>query len=149
MLMKSYLFKLSLSLLLLIVAGFSYAQTADDIQFEKSKQKFEKCDEGKLVILEYKFSYSGKIDLNILPPKVDCSCTEVVLPKEIIKPNSTNTIKIKFDTKDKIGYQEREIVIQFVSGVMDSKPIEKKILFKGIVRASKATKEAYKNSKQH
>lgn len=146
--MKSLLFKNSLSLLLLLVASFSFAQTSDDIQFKETTQKFMKVDEGHQITLSYTFTYTGKINLTIIEPQVDCSCTKVVLPEGKIKPNSTNIIKIKFDTKDKIGWQEREVVIHFVSDAMDSRTIEKTLIFKGMVKASKATKEAYKQSKK-
>ena len=146
--MKSYLFKINLSLLLILVASFSFAQIADDIHFEKTTQKFMRVDEGHQITLTYNFTYSGQFDLTIVPPKVDCSCTTIILPEGKIKPNSTNTIIIKFDTKGKIGYQEREVNIQFVSDLMDSRFIEKKLIFKGVVKASKATKKAYKLNKK-
>ena len=92
--MKSYLFKINLSLLLLLVASFSFAQTSDNIQFEKTTQKFMKVDEGHRISLTYNFTYTGNIELRIIEPKVDCSCTEIILPENNIQPNSTNTIKI-------------------------------------------------------
>tara|TARA_B100000809_G_scaffold135519_1_gene133098 strand:- start:555 stop:1001 length:447 start_codon:yes stop_codon:yes gene_type:complete len=146
--MKSSLFKINLSLLLLLVASFSFAQTSDDIQFEKTTQKFMRVDEGHIITLTYNFTYSGIVELNIIPPKVDCSCTEVILPEDKIKPNSKKIIKIKFDTKDKIGWQERSVTLQFTSDQMNSLSIEKTLTFKGMVKASKATKDAYKLSKR-
>jgi hypothetical protein len=144
--MKSYLFKLSISLLLILVASFSFCQTSENIQFDKKTQKFMRVDEGHQITLTYNFTYNGTIPLSIMPPKVDCSCTVVILPENKIEPNSTNAIIIKFDTKDKIGYQEREVLIQFTSDAMDSRSIDVTLIFKGVVKASKATKEAYKNS---
>ncbi|PCJ23907.1 MAG: hypothetical protein COA97_10740 [Flavobacteriales bacterium] len=146
--MESYLFKINLSLLLVLVASFSFSQTSDDITFEKEIQKFKKVDEGHILTFEYKFTYTGNVNLSIIPPKVDCSCTTIILPQGKIQPNSKNVITIKFDTKDKIGWQEREVKIQFVSDLMDSRFIEKRLVFKGMVKASKATKEAYKLNKK-
>lgn len=148
--MKSYLFRLSLSLLLFITASFfCAAQTADEIKFEKTTQKFRKLDEGHQVTLNYVFTYSGNEILTIIPPEVDCSCTKVILPKGKIEPKKTYTITIKFDTNDKIGWQEREVLIQFFSDLMDSNFIEKKLVFKGMVKASKSTKETYKKGKKN
>jgi hypothetical protein len=149
--MKSLLFKINLSLLLLLVASFSFAQNSDDIQFEKTTQKFMRVDEGHQITLSYNFTYNGKVDLKITPPKVDCSCTEVVLPEDDIKPNSTNTIKIKFDTSDKIGWQERKVIIQFMGNLSEISRgpyFEKTLTFKGMVKASKITKDAYKLNKR-
>lgn len=144
--MKSNLFKVSLSLLLLTVASFSFAQKEADIKFEKLKQTFKKIEEGHQVTLNYIFTYSGTLPLTILPPEVDCSCTSVILPKDKIEPNTTYTIVVKFDTKDKIGYQDRDIVIQFVSDAMDSRTIKKTITFKGMVKATKESKAKYKET---
>lgn len=131
-------------MLFLATSFFCIAQTTTDITFEKSTQKFKKLDEGHQVTLNYVFNYSGNEILTIIPPKVDCSCTQVILPEGKIVPGKTYTITIKFDTNDKIGWQEREVIIQFTSDIMDSNVIEKKLVFKGIVKASKATKKAYK-----
>mgnify|MGYP001580792274 CR=1 FL=1 len=100
-----------------------------------------------MVELTYSFHYNGTVKLSIIPPKVDCSCTEVVLPKGDIEPNSNNVIIIRFNTKDKIGYQQREVILNFVSDMMDSMSIEKKLVFKGVVKASKETKNIYKQNK--
>lgn len=135
-------------MLLLFVASFSFAQNADLITFEKRTQKFKKVDEGQLVELSYIFNYSGNETLSITPPDLDCSCTTVILPEGKISPNSTNSIKITFDTKDKIGYQERAIHLEFVSNTAENMLIKKKIVFKGVVKASEATKKAYKLSKK-
>jgi len=137
-----------LSLLLILVASFSFAQTSDDIQFEKTTQKFMRVVEGHQITLNYSFTYTGKVPLSIIEPKVDCSCTRVILPEGKIEANSTNIIQIKFDTNDKIGWQERKVIIQFISDAMDSRSIDKTLTFKGNVKASKATKEAYKLNKK-
>ena len=146
--MKSNLFKLSLSLLLITVAGFSFAQN-NIIKFEKNTLKFGKVDEGDSVNLTYYFQNLGKHSLKIIPPVVDCSCTEVIVPENEIAGGEKDSITIFFDTNDKIGYQEREVHIQFVSDFMDSNAIDHKIVFKGIVKASKETKETYKKNKEN
>ncbi|MDF1673968.1 MAG: DUF1573 domain-containing protein [Vicingaceae bacterium] len=133
-------------MLLLTVASFSFSQKEADIKFEKLKQTFKKVEEGHQVTLNYIFTYSGTIPLTFLPPEVDCSCTSVILPKDKIEPNTTDTILVKFDTKDKIGYQDRDIEIQFVSDAMDSRTIKKTITLKGIVKATKESKAKYKET---
>lgn len=137
-----------LSLLLLLVASFSFAQKTNGIAFEKTTQKFNKVNEGESVTLVYKFSNYSKFIMNISPPEVDCSCTEVILPVNTISSGTQDSIIIKFNTKDKIGWQERNVTIQFISDLMDSKNIDKTLTFKGMVKASKATKKAYKLNKK-
>ena len=145
--MKNQFFKSLLSLLLILVTSFSFGQNSDDITFEKTTQKFMRVNEGHRITLNYPFTYKGNIPLHILEPKVNCSCTEIIYPKDTIKPNSTHIITIKFNTTDKIGWQERDVVIQFISDTKGSSTLDKKLTFKGAVKASKATKSAYKLSK--
>ncbi|MCB9360099.1 MAG: DUF1573 domain-containing protein [Flavobacteriales bacterium] len=142
--MLSNFIKFSLSLLLFSVAGFSFSQTAEDIVFEKSIQKFMKVDEGHQITLTYNFTYKGVTPLQLLSPKVDCDCTSVEIPKEDIKQNNSYQIIVHFNTNDKIGFQERPIKLTFLSTENNLK-IEKEIVFKGMVKASKETKEKYKS----
>jgi len=140
-------------LLLLLVASFSFSQNADDIQFEKTTQKFRRVKEGHLIRLTYIFTYSGKEEIGISNKEIDCSCTTINYYSSdlLIKPNSTNKITIKFDTSDKIGWQERKVIIQFMgnnSEISSSPYFEKTLTFKGAVKASKATKEAYQLKKK-
>ena len=147
--MKSSLFKLSLSLLLFLTASFfCSAQSVKDIVFETTTQKFKKVAEGIPLTFTYNFKYLGNMPITITPPKVDCSCTEVILPKGKIESNKTYTIIIKFDTNDKIGWQERTVLIQFVSDINATQVLDVKLIFKGMIKASKATKEAYKANKK-
>ena len=138
--------KFSLSLLLFSVAGFSFSQTAEDIIFEKSTQKFMKVDEGHQITLTYNFTYKGTIPLQILPPKVDCDCTTVEIPEEDITSNKDYKIVVHFNTKDKIGFQERPINLSFLSTENKSLKIDKTIIFKGMIKASKETKTKYKSN---
>ncbi|MGB0888629.1 MAG: DUF1573 domain-containing protein [Vicingaceae bacterium] len=144
--MKNIFFKTSLSLLLLLVASFSFAQKKSSITFEKTTQKFKKVDEGKEVELVYKFSNYGKFNLKIIPPIVDCSCTEVIIPEYEISSGTKDSIIIRFNTNDKIGWQERNVTLLFKADFLP-KPIKKVLTFKGMVKASKATKKAYKQNK--
>lgn len=143
--MLSNFIKFSLSLLLFFVAGFSFSQTATDIIFEKSSQKFMKVDEGHQIKLTYNFTYNGTTPLQLLSPKVDCDCTSVEIPDEQIIGNKPYKIIVHFDTNNKIGFQERPIILTFISSIDKNQKIEKEILFKGMVKASKETKAKYKS----
>lgn len=144
--MISNCIKFSLSLLLFLVAGFSFSQTAADIIFEKSSQKFMKVDEGHQITLTYNFTYKGTTPLQLLSPKVDCDCTSIEIPEEEIIGNKPYKIIVHFDTNNKIGFQERPILLTFISSVNKNEKIEKEIVFKGMVKASKETKAEYKKN---
>jgi len=146
--MKSYLFNLSL---LLFVASFSFGQNSNEsneITFEQHIHKFKKVDEGKQLQYKYTFTYSGKEQLNISHNEIDCTCTEVILPETPIQSEKKYTVIINFDTKDKIGYQEREVVLNFIPSSDSTSIIQKKLIFKGVVKASPETKAAYKKNKR-
>lgn len=85
--------------------------------------------------------------MSITPPKVDCSFTEVILPLNKIPSGTRDSIIIKFDSKDKIGWQERNVTIQFTTELIPE-PLEKKVTFKGMVKASKTTEATYKANKK-
>ena len=136
--------KFSLCLLLSSVAGFSFSQTANDIIFEKPILKFRKVDEGHQITLTYNFTYKGKNPLQLISPKVDCDCTSVEIPEEDISQYKPYQIIVHFDTKDKIGFQERPIKLTFLSTDDKSQKFDKTIIFKGMVKASKETKAKYK-----
>jgi len=146
--LKNILFKTYISLLLILVASFSFAQNSNEIKFEKTTQKFTRVDEGHRISLSYSFVYTGEVPLQIITPKVDCSCTEVIYPEQTIQPNSNHIITIKFNTADKIGWQERNVTIKFISDLKDASTLEQKLTFKGMVKASKATKKAYKKNQK-
>lgn len=147
--MKSSLFKLSLSLLLVNVAGFSFCQTDVVVKFENQTLKFGKVNEGEKISLTYHFRNLGKHTLSIVPPEVDCSCTEVIIPENGISGGARDSIIIHFDTQDKIGYQERKVVVNFTSDFMDSAAAHTdELIFKGVVNASEETKARYKAMKK-
>jgi len=130
---------LYLSLILLIVSGFAFSQKAP-LKFDHPTQKFGKVEEGKDVYLTYEFINEGEKPIVINESKVNCTCTVVTFPKEPINPNAKGTINVGFHTKGKIGYQERTIKLITNQGNVE-------ITFKGVVKATEATKEEYKNSK--
>jgi len=140
--LRSSLFNIFLNLLLKLVASFCLGQNEQDIIIENPIQKFKKVNEGKLLSFTYYFSNSSNDTLYISEPKVDCSCTTVILPKTSIYPKSKNKMTVTFDTSDKIGYQERVINLSFKNLKTQSK-ILKKIVFKGKVKATKETKKIY------
>ena len=107
------------------------------LRFTHKEQKFGKVDEGQDVSLDYTFMNEGDKALIINEAKVNCSCTEVDYPRNPIPPQKVGKITVKFHTAQKIGYQERNIVLNTNLGSYE-------ITFKGVVRATKDTKEQYR-----
>lgn len=113
--------------LLFFTTGFSFAQE-NRIDFDKRVLKFDKVDAGELVELVYHFTNKNTAPLVFNNYKVACSCTLAQLPKAPIPPGDTGSIVVTFDTKGKIGYQQRHIDIQTNLGPF-------RITFKGVVKS--------------
>ena len=97
-------------------------------KFESKSVKFEKVKAGKILSFDYIFENTGSQPLIITNIKVSCGCTKPQWPKEPIKPGEKDTIHVTFDTKGKIGWQDR--ILEVHSNTKDS-PI--KLRFKGMV----------------
>lgn len=82
-----------------------------NFKFDKTTLKLPKTKEGEVVRFEYSFTNDGNQPLIINEIKVACSCTKFEFPKEPIKPGEKAVIKVSFDTKDKIGFQDRTLDI--------------------------------------
>lgn len=131
------------SLLLLFVASFSFAQ---NIHIENPIQKFPKTNEGDILNFKYPLINQSKDTIYIKQPEVDCSCTEVIIPFNYLVPGEKNEIQIKFDTKHKIGWQEIVVQLEFYNSKRYKETIP--VIFKGNVRATKATKQLYKEQQK-
>jgi hypothetical protein len=98
------------------------------MKFEQKTQNFSKTKPGHVFEFDYVFSNNGNKPLIINNIEVTCSCTKYIYPKRPIVPQQKETIKVSFDTKHKIGYQDR---ILLVYSNAENSPT--KIRFKGMV----------------
>lgn len=95
----------------LMNSAFGFGQQAE-FSFEKSTQRHKgKAKEGELLTFNYKFTNTGDTPLIISDYKVACPCTKAHYPSSPVPPGEKASIKVTFDTKDKIGYQDRKIAI--------------------------------------
>ena len=95
------------ALMLASVAGFSQAE----IKFDKRIQKFEKVKAGEILSFDFFYVNKGDQPLIINDVKVTCGCTKPEWSKEPLLPGETATLKVTFDTKGKIGYQDRTLEV--------------------------------------
>lgn len=102
-----------IAFLVLIVFVYTnvFSQSKADFKFEKEVIKFGKVKEGEVLNFEYTFVNSGTEPLLINEIKVACTCTKFDYPKNPIAPGEKALIKVSFDTKNKIGYQDRTLEI--------------------------------------
>lgn len=79
--------------------------------FEEEVYQFESVAEGDTVTHTFTFTNKSKKPLSIYYIDTGCGCTAADYPLEDIAPNTTESVKITFDTHNKIGTQEKHIEI--------------------------------------
>jgi len=96
--------------------------------FTDSKKNFGFVKQGKVIEMKYEFINDGNQPLILSESKVECSCTEVILPKEPIMPKQKSFVLVKFNTLTVFDRQDRTVEIQ--SNATNN---PQKIRFKGVV----------------
>ena len=103
--------RILLVLTILINSAIGFSQSAE-LSFMDATQRLKgKVQEGKTVTFEYDFENRGEVPLTFSKYEVSCPCTKVSLPTDPIMPGSDGQVIVTFDTKDKIGWQDRKIKI--------------------------------------
>jgi len=87
------------------------ATNAPVMKFEKETHDFGKIKPGDTVVYDYKFTNAGKSPLIITDGYASCGCTKPSWPKTPVKPGDSGIIHVKFDSKGKMGLQDKLITI--------------------------------------
>ncbi len=82
------------------------------VQFDKEVHDFGTIAEGAIVETEFMVTNIGDSDLIIFEAKGSCGCTVPQPPKEPIKPGDSAPIKVSFDSKGKLGEQEKSVTLK-------------------------------------
>lgn len=88
--------------------------------------------EGDVVTKDFRFTNTGTAPLLILRATSTCGCTIPEWPKTPIAPDSTSSIKVKFNSLHKAGDQSKEVTI-----FANTFPNSSKITIKGKVDLKK------------
>ena len=102
--------KYFLYLIFILNSALGYAQQAE-LKFTDKVHRSGKVIEGEQLDYTYRFTNNGDAPLIFLKYEVACPCTVVNLPEAPILPGVDATILVRFDTTDKIGYQDRTVTI--------------------------------------
>lgn len=84
---------------------------APTMKFEKETHDFGKIKPGDIVTYDFKFTNTGKAPLIITDGYASCGCTKPTWPKTPVKPGETGAIHVVFDSKAKMGLQDKLITI--------------------------------------
>lgn len=99
------------------------------IAFKESEFDFGMAVAGDTIRHAYEFNNNGTDTLMIYNVKTSCDCLFASSETEIVLPGQTSTIKIQYNTSDKIGPQDREIYI-----TCNTFPAETKLKLKGYIK---------------
>lgn len=88
-----------------------------------------KVKEGVTLSFDYEIENTGKEPIVFTEYKVACSCTKATLPEKPLMPGEKVKIHVTFDTKGKIGFQDR--IIEVYSNAKNSPA---KLRFKMVVQ---------------
>ena len=102
--------KYLLLLIFIFNSALGYAQQAE-LKFSDKIHRFGKVIEGEQLQYNYQFTNNGDAPLVFLKYEVACPCTIAIMPEAPILPGEDSNILLKFDTTDKIGYQDRTVKI--------------------------------------
>lgn len=81
------------------------------MELETKEFDFGMINEGDIVKKEFQLKNTGTAPLLILNATSSCGCTVPEWPEKPIPPDSTASIVVKFDSKNKPGPQNKEVTI--------------------------------------
>ncbi len=84
---------------------------APRIHFEKITHSWGEITEGDIVGTEFKFTNTGKKNLEILKTKTSCGCTASNPSKSILKPGESATINVSFNSKNREGEETKTVTV--------------------------------------
>jgi hypothetical protein len=89
----------------------SHARTKTVITFDKMVHDFGAMKEGEEREYSFRFTNNGNEPLYIESAKGSCGCTVPMWPKEPIAPGSSGEIKVKFNSKNKKGNNQKKVTL--------------------------------------
>lgn len=82
-----------------------------EMTFETMEYDFGTITQGQVVEHEFKFTNTGSEDLVIGSAKPSCGCTVPDYPQKPVRPGESGVIRVKFDSSNKSGPQNRTVEI--------------------------------------
>lgn len=81
------------------------------LEFTDTKHNFGKIKEGEVVKHAYHFRNAGNAPLLISKAEAACGCTVPSYPKEPIPPGGEGEIMVQFDSHNRKGHQQKNVLI--------------------------------------
>ncbi|MEH0157991.1 DUF1573 domain-containing protein [Limibacter armeniacum] len=111
--MKKLFFTLLLPLFCIVAAQAQQAENTatSELKFSEKTFDFGDISQGDVVTHVFKFENSGAAPLVLSNVSTTCGCTAPAWPREPIAPGETAEITIKFNSRGKMGKQNKVITI--------------------------------------
>lgn len=81
------------------------------IYFEETQHDFGKVKEGTKVEYTFNFENKGTEPLVVKDVKTSCGCTAAVVSSNTLKPGEVGSLKVGFDTKNRVGRNSKSVTI--------------------------------------
>lgn len=102
------------------------------VQLIDTIYNFGKAKEGEIVEYNYRFKNTGSKPLIVVKATASCGCTVPEKPDQPILPGETGFIKVKFDSKGRVGHADKKIMV-----ISNANPAFPDMLLTGEVLADK------------
>lgn len=104
--------KKTILFLIIFLVGNSFAQFNEPrISAKKTLHDFGIVVEGQVVKTFFEISNSGSADLIINNVQASCGCTAAQPDKNVLKPGEKTSIKVEFDSANRMGPQEKSVYV--------------------------------------
>ena len=87
------------------------ARNTTTVQIIDSLYNFGSVTEGEKVTYNFRFTNSGKNPLIVTSTSASCGCTVPEKPEQPVLPGETAFIKVVFNSKGKVGHNEKTITV--------------------------------------
>ncbi|GAA5026879.1 hypothetical protein GCM10011506_12940 [Marivirga lumbricoides] len=119
--------KLAFILVAFFAVNIAMAQTADskngpEITFAETEHDFGDITQGDVVEHIFKFENTGTEPLILSNVQTTCGCTAPSWPREPIAPGETAELTVKFNSRGKMGRQNK--VITIVSNIGENRTVK-------------------------
>ncbi len=84
---------------------------ATTVQIIDSSYNFGKVTDGEIVEYNYRFKNTGTKPLIVTNVGASCGCTVPEKPEQPIQPGETGFIKVKFDSKGRVGNAHKTVTV--------------------------------------
>lgn len=81
------------------------------VQVIDTVYNFGKATEGAIVEYNYRFKNTGNNPLIVVKATASCGCTVPEKPDQPVLPGETGFIKVKFDSKGRVGQAHKSITV--------------------------------------